>query len=273
MVFDQKKIIIVGVVGSSDPKGGTYNAIKSILTGAKQASTPEIQVETHLINISEHKIKFCTHCEMCKDPTYKENTGNWCIHQDEMEKWYQLMLDCDAYILGTANQQNLFSPPLKVWIDRLRPVWDGVNRSPKAMALVAVNDFEDPGIESSFRSVQCMGGQAFKGSKSLYMAADLMRKKLILPIINSWDRKNKTFPEKTIQSLKKHGEFLVWDVNFIRAAFKQLKITPRPPLYASRPVYGKKTADKEINDIENIEEIKLAKKKKMEREKNNNPPI
>ncbi|MHA2406996.1 MAG: flavodoxin family protein [Candidatus Ranarchaeia archaeon] len=259
-MFDPKRIIIVGVSGSADPLGGTVEAVNLVLKGAKEESTSKIKIETHFINIPKYDIKWCLHCDKCKDPTLKERTGYWCAHQDDMEKWYDLLLDCDGYLFGTANQIRSISPHLKVWADRLRPIYDGFGATPKASLVIAVKDFEDTGLQNSFKAIERMAGGGMKPSNALWMTANLIVKRVHFFMSDKWDKETRSFPPDTIDGLMQLGRLLVWNVKFVREAFQKLDIDPTLPIYISSPIYDFEESQKEIIDAEDLAEKELAKK-------------
>ena len=189
--------------------------------------------------------------QLCWDDNERAETYNSSIH---------ITCRTGKVEAGSYSQRNQ-SPHLKVWFDRLRPVWDGVKAMPKVTGVVAAADFEDTGIERSFRMTQGLGGPVFKGSSALWQAADLIRKKAIFPILHMWDREKRKFPPPIVEGLKRQGVLNVWYVHFIRAGFKQMNITPREPVYINRPIYGPEQAGKQIVDAEDLGEAEIKKKK------------
>jgi len=99
---------ITGICAS--PKGKksvTASLVKEGLLGAKNKGA-----KTEFIDLGKKKIKFCKGCNVC----YKKGK---CIHKDDFQEIFDVILESDGIILGSPNYINSVSAQMKVFLDRL----------------------------------------------------------------------------------------------------------------------------------------------------------
>jgi len=97
---------VLGILGSPRKKGNTHVLMEAVLDGAANAGA-----NTELVSLSDLNMKFCVACGQC----YKRGK---CIHDDDVEKVKQKMLEADGIVLGSPNYMNGVSAQLKTVMDR-----------------------------------------------------------------------------------------------------------------------------------------------------------
>ncbi|MHA1860704.1 MAG: flavodoxin family protein [Candidatus Ranarchaeia archaeon] len=137
-------IHIVGVCGSPRDQG-----TEAVLEEALRIAGAFEDVTTSQINLRELDFKFCTHCNLCLEPDYYSKHGYRCVHNDDLEKIYPLMLKADGYIFATpvyaGNPSGLFWS----FFNRLRPINQGIVDRNKTIQFIAVGGSYRNGTDST----------------------------------------------------------------------------------------------------------------------------
>jgi len=107
--LNERGIVLLGVSGSPRLKG-THFAINEALTYARE----RYGVATNYVSLHKKAIGFCLHCDYC----VRRKQG--CILKDDMQDIYPLLLQADAWILGSPVYQGQVSGQLKSMLDRCR---------------------------------------------------------------------------------------------------------------------------------------------------------
>ncbi|MCG8401004.1 MAG: flavodoxin family protein [Firmicutes bacterium] len=128
---------ILGVVGSSRRNGNTSRLVKEVLQGAEQEGA-----KTELVFLRDYAFAGCRGCEKCKE-SYQ------CMLDDDMQKLYPLLLECDGLVLGTPTYFYNVSADMKSFIDRCysmevfagddRSCWVGISEAMGGKYAVALS--------------------------------------------------------------------------------------------------------------------------------------
>ena len=109
------------VLSSSPRKSGNSDILcEQFMKGAKESGH-----NTEKIYISDMKINYCTGCGVC-------NTTGKCVQNDEMEKLCEKILKADVIVFATPVYFYSMCGQMKVFIDRLVPVYTKLLNSEKA---------------------------------------------------------------------------------------------------------------------------------------------
>lgn len=103
-----KEIVIIS---SSMRKGNSDILCDEFEKGARKSGN----IVTR-INIREHNIQFCSACSDCY------NVGS-CNHKDDMNNFYKTIKNADVLVFATPIYFGSISGSLKVFIDRLYPIY------------------------------------------------------------------------------------------------------------------------------------------------------
>ena len=135
-------IHIVGVSGSPRDQG-TEAVLELALDHAKGIP----QVTTDQINLREFDFRFCTHCNLCLDPSYLARTGRYCQHNDDLETVYPRIIKADSFILATPVYSGNPSGMLWSFLNRLRPVKDAYTQRNKTVQFITVGGSQRAGTD------------------------------------------------------------------------------------------------------------------------------
>lgn len=102
------KILVLN--GSPRLNGNTRTALLEIVQGIKHNM---LESALELIDVSEHKLSGCTHCDACKQ------NGGICTTPDESAIIIQKIYDADAVIFGSPVYFWGISAQLKMVVDKL----------------------------------------------------------------------------------------------------------------------------------------------------------
>lgn len=101
------------IISSSPRKNGNSQMLcESFLQGAKEKGH-----SVELIRLIDQKIGFCRACDACM------KNGGTCILKDDMQKLIELYKKADVIVLATPVYFYGISAPMKVFIDRMYPIW------------------------------------------------------------------------------------------------------------------------------------------------------
>lgn len=102
---------VLGISGSPR-KEGTHFAVNFALDYLKEKG-----FETRYISVSQKKIEFCIHCDYC----IRKKEG--CIHNDDMQEFYEALDWADGIIFGSPCYNGNISGQLKTVFDRCRAIF------------------------------------------------------------------------------------------------------------------------------------------------------
>ena len=109
------------ILSSSPRKNGNSDILcEQFIKGAEESGH-----NTEKIYISDMKINYCTGCGVC-------NTTGKCVQNDEMEKLCEKILKADVIVFATPVYFYSMCGQMKVFIDRLVPVYTKLLNSEKA---------------------------------------------------------------------------------------------------------------------------------------------
>ena len=109
------------VLSSSPRKNGNSDILcEQFIKGAKESGH-----NTEKIYISDMKINYCTGCGVC-------NTTGKCVQHDGMEELCEKMLKADVIVFAAPVYFYSMCGQMKVFIDRLVPVYTKLLNSEKA---------------------------------------------------------------------------------------------------------------------------------------------
>lgn len=144
------KINILGICGSPIKGGNTEAFLRESLKAAETIDG----VETRLIALAGKEIKDCRHCNWC---IRKQEVGQPCAQQDDMDEIYPELLRADALLLATPVYIGRLSGYMACFTDRLRVfAWGNVYRgklTSKVGGALAVSWGRNYGIETALLSL------------------------------------------------------------------------------------------------------------------------
>ena len=107
-----KKVVVI----NSTPRvnGNSEVLAREFARGAREAGH-----EVEIINLREHNLNYCIGCYAC------HSTGK-CFHKDKMNDFADTLKNADAILFATPVYFYSMSGQLKVFIDRLCPVYTEV---------------------------------------------------------------------------------------------------------------------------------------------------
>ncbi len=138
-----KKVLILS--GSPRIGGNSDILCDEFLKGATESGNV-----VEKINVCNKKITPCSACYYCKDHDGK------CVHNDDMAKILQKMIDCDVLVLASPVYFYSISAQLKAVIDRTVARWLEV-KNKKFYYIVTMADEE---LSSADTTLACMRGYA-----------------------------------------------------------------------------------------------------------------
>ncbi|MFA5559031.1 MAG: flavodoxin family protein [Methanofastidiosum sp.] len=97
---------ILGIIGSPRINGNTHILVNKVLDGARSQCA-----ETDSIFLSDYTIKECDGCHVC----WK---GQECAKQDDINGFYQKIIDSDILVFGTPVYWYAPTAIMKAFIDR-----------------------------------------------------------------------------------------------------------------------------------------------------------
>ena len=110
---------VVAFVGSPRKGGNTDVLVQAMLNGAKQAGA-----DTSVFYLHDYEIQDCRACESCKKP---DATG--CVIQDDMQQFYDPILEADAIVFGSPMYMGYMTGRAKTFLDR----WYALLQSPRSL--------------------------------------------------------------------------------------------------------------------------------------------
>ncbi|MHA2392713.1 MAG: flavodoxin family protein [Promethearchaeota archaeon] len=84
---------VVGINGSPNPRGNTFQLIKMVFDEIKEENN---EVHTEMIQLAGTTINSCLSCYKCF-----RNKDNKCVQKDDLNELYVKMIEADAIVLGT----------------------------------------------------------------------------------------------------------------------------------------------------------------------------
>ena len=116
--------------------------------------------KTEKIYVADMKINFCTGCGVC-------HTTGKCVHQDDMEKVFEKLLNADVIVFSTPVYFYSMAAQLKIFIDRLVPIYTKLIGK-EVYIFVTAWDSEVKNLESTVEAVRgltrdCMEGTIERG--------------------------------------------------------------------------------------------------------------
>jgi len=106
-------VTILGISGSPTRRGATDYAVREALRAAEEIPG----VSTAYWSVSGKKIRFCIHCNKC----VREKT--MCSIDDDIRSLEPLVLEADAFIIGSPVYDMNVSAQLSACFNRLRPLY------------------------------------------------------------------------------------------------------------------------------------------------------
>lgn len=117
-----KALIVVG----SRRVGNSYNLANKIKEELKKD-----RIVSYIIVPGNQKIHLCTGCMDCDE-------NGICDFTDDMEKNIEKLLECDTIIFITPTRWNLLSGDIKIFMDRLNPLYASKKLKDKKMVAIAI---------------------------------------------------------------------------------------------------------------------------------------
>ena len=93
-------------------KSDTMHITRAFLDGMNEAA----KQETHIIDVIDRHIEYCTGCFMCKQ------NGGICFHDDDMRPILEAILDSDLLLFSFPLHSYGMPAPLKALFDRTLPL-------------------------------------------------------------------------------------------------------------------------------------------------------
>lgn len=153
MVIIMSKVLIV--VGSRR-EGNSYHLAKKIKNGLKRYRIP-----AYTIVPGNQKIYLCTGCMDC-------DRNGVCDFTDDMKDNIEKVLDCDTIIFITPTRWNLLSGDIKIFMDRLNPLYASNKLKNKNFIGISIAA-EDKDTYSSNEAVKSLTNFSEKaGMKTLF---------------------------------------------------------------------------------------------------------
>lgn len=117
-----KALIIVG----SRREGNSYNLANKIKEELKKN-----RIVSYIIVPGNQKIHLCTGCMDCDE-------NGICDFSDDMVKNIDKVLECDTLIFITPTRWNLLSGDIKIFMDRLNPLYSNKKLKDKKMVAISI---------------------------------------------------------------------------------------------------------------------------------------
>jgi len=113
MMSEDKKVRVLGIVGSPRRGGNTETLVDEVLLGAEEAGG-----KTEKAILNEVEVNPCQACDKC----YKDGG---CVHDDDLEAIIKTMKESEIWVLGTPVYWWGPTAQMKAFIDR----WYGIERA------------------------------------------------------------------------------------------------------------------------------------------------
>ena len=117
-----KVLIVVG----SRREGNSYNLANKIKEELKKD-----RITSYIIVPGNQKIHLCTGCMDCDE-------NGVCDFTDDMEKNIDRLLECDTVIFITPTRWNLLSGDIKIFMDRLNPLYSSKKLEGKKFVAISI---------------------------------------------------------------------------------------------------------------------------------------
>ena len=117
-----KVLIVVG----SRREGNSYNLANKIKEELKKD-----RITSYIIVPGNQKIHLCTGCMDCDENCV-------CDFTDDMEKNIDRLLECDTVIFITPTRWNLLSGDIKIFMDRLNPLYNSKKLEGKKFVAISI---------------------------------------------------------------------------------------------------------------------------------------
>ncbi|WP_227762265.1 flavodoxin family protein [Zhaonella formicivorans] len=143
------KVKIFAICGSPVKGGNTETFLKNSLAVCDQLEN----VEYEWVTTAGKNIKSCNQCNWCM--THREE-GKYCAINDDMQPWFQKILDADALLIATPVYISRLSGYTACVIDRTRAFMFGTYRGMmknKVGGALSVAWLRSGGIESALLSI------------------------------------------------------------------------------------------------------------------------
>lgn len=121
-----RALIVVG----SRREGNSYNLANKIKDELKKD-----RIVSYIIVPGNQKIHLCTGCMDCDE-------NGICDFTDDMQRNIDRLLECDTIIFITPTRWNLLSGDIKIFMDRLNPLYS--NKKMKGKKMVAISIGSSP---------------------------------------------------------------------------------------------------------------------------------
>lgn len=144
-----KKVLVL----CSSPRvlGNTEILAKEFVRGAE-----ELGNEVEYVRLADKKIGFCTGCRACAE------TGK-CFQRDDMDDLIQKILSANVVVFATPVYFYTMSAQMKVFIDRLTPIYEKVRADIYILA-TAWDDIEE-NLELTAESIRGLTDMCFEGCR------------------------------------------------------------------------------------------------------------
>lgn len=118
--MDAITVKILGISGAHRKGRNTSFLVQEAIRSASKVKG----VETRFIELSDFRIEYCQHCNMCiVDPEDPERLAVAdCVIEDDMQEIYRLLKESDGIIFGSPVYVSNVSGRMKTFLDRLRPL-------------------------------------------------------------------------------------------------------------------------------------------------------
>ena len=113
MMSEDKKVRVLGIVGSPRRGGNTETLVDEVLLGAEEAGGM-----TEKVILTEVEVNPCQACDKCY-------TDGGCVHDDDLEAIIKTMKESEIWVLGTPVYWWGPTAQMKAFIDR----WYGIERA------------------------------------------------------------------------------------------------------------------------------------------------
>lgn len=117
-----KALIVVG----SRREGNSYNLANKIKDELKKN-----RIVSYIIVPGNQKIHLCTGCMDC-------DKNGICDFTDDMQRNIDRLLECDTIIFITPTRWNLLSGDIKIFMDRLNPLYTNKKMEGKKMVAISI---------------------------------------------------------------------------------------------------------------------------------------
>lgn len=131
----------VFIISSSMRKGNSDILCDEFEKGAKDSNNI-----VDRINLRDLKIDWCLGCSACQE------TGK-CVRKDDMSKFLDKIKEADVLVLATPVYFGEISGQLKVFIDRLYPIYTSL-KAKKAIVIMSCYQNSKKHIDESFNTIK-----------------------------------------------------------------------------------------------------------------------